>query len=100
MSTTSRNIKSIPIKDAFEGFLKAYNLKSKFNETYLVAYWEKIMGVSIAQRTEKIYISKGVLFLRISSSSLAQELVLAKSKMMKLLNEEIGENIIKDIVFI
>lgn len=100
MSTTARNTKSIPLKDAFDGFLKAYNLKSKFNETYLVTYWEKIMGVSIAQRTEKIYISKGTLYLRISSSPLAQELLLAKTKLISLLNKEIGEEIITDVRFI
>jgi hypothetical protein len=100
VSVTARNTKSIPLKDAFESFLKVYNLKSKFNETYLVAYWEKIMGVSIAKRTEKIYIKKGVLFLRLSSSPLAQELLLAKSKVIELLNKEIGEELIKDIIFI
>ena len=88
------------MKDAFESFLKAYNLKSRFNETYLITYWEKIMGASIANRTEKIYVRNGVLFLRISSSPLRQELVLAKSKLMEHHNAEIGEAIIQDVVFI
>jgi predicted nucleic acid-binding Zn ribbon protein len=100
LSVSARNTKAIPLKEAFDSFLKVYNLKSKFSETYLVAYWEKIMGVSIAKRTEKIYIRKGVLFLRISSASLRQELVLAKTKLIKMLNEEMGEEIIKEIVFI
>ena len=88
------------MKDAFESFLKVYNLKSKFNETYLVAYWEKIMGASIAKRTEKIYIKNGVLFIRISSAPLSQELLLAKSKLIQLLNAEIGETVISDVIFI
>ena len=100
MSYTSRNTKSILLKDAFESFLKVYNLKSKFNETYLVAYWEKIMGASIAKRTEKIYIKNGVLFIRISSAPLSQELLLAKSKLIQLLNAEIGETVISDVIFI
>jgi Dna[CI] antecedent, DciA len=100
MSVTSRTTKALPMKDAFESFLKAYNLKSKFNETYLVAYWEKIMGASIAARTEKMYINKGVLFIRISSAPLSQELLLAKTKLIELLNNEIGEKIINDVVFI
>lgn len=88
------------MKDAFESFLKTFNLKSKFNESYLVTYWEKIMGPSISGRTEKIYISKGVLFLQITSAPLRQELMLAKSKLIKMLNEEIGENVINEVVFI
>jgi flagellar motor protein MotB len=100
LSITARNTKSIPLKDAFESFLDVYNLKSKFNETYLVAYWEKIMGVTIARRTEKIYIKNNTLFLRLNSAALAQELVLAKSKMISLLNQEIGQELISDVVFI
>ncbi len=100
MSITARNTKSIPLKDAFESFLDVYNLKSKFNETYLVAYWEKIMGVTIARRTEKIYIKNNTLFLRLNSAALAQELVLAKSKMISLLNQEIGQELISDVVFL
>lgn len=100
MSVSARKTKSQTVGEAFEAFLNAYKLKSKFNESYLVTYWERLMGVSIAQRTEKIYINNGVLFLRISSAPLRQELVLAKSRIISLLNSEIGEQIIKDVVFI
>ncbi len=100
MSYSARNTKTIPMKDAFESFLKVYNLKTKFNETYLVAYWEKIMGASIANRTEKMYIKSGVLFIRLNSAPLSQELLLAKTKLIQLLNTEIGEQVINDVVFI
>ena len=100
MSYSARNTKSIPMKDAFESFLKVYNLKSKLNETHLVAYWERIMGASIAKRTEKIYIKSGVLFIRLNSAPLSQELLLAKTKLIQLLNTEIGEQVINDEVFI
>ncbi len=100
MSATARKTKAQTMGEALEAFLDAYKLKSKFNETYLVTYWERLMGASIAGRTEKIYISKGVLFLRISSAPLRQELVLAKSKIVSMLNREIGEDIIHDVVFI
>jgi Dna[CI] antecedent, DciA len=100
MSYSARNTKSIPMKDAFESFLKVYNLKSKFNETYLVVYWERIMGASIAKRTEKMYIKSGVLFIRLNSAPLSQELLLAKTKLIQLLNTEIGEQVINDVVFI
>lgn len=100
MSVTARKTKAQSIGEAFDSFLKAYKLRSRYNETYLVTYWEKLMGTSIAQRTEKIYISKGVLFLRISSAPLRQELVLAKSGIISLLNKEMGAEIVTDVVFV
>jgi hypothetical protein len=100
MSASARKTKSQTVGEAFEAFLEVYKLKSKFNESYLVTYWEKLMGHSIAQRTEKIYINKGVLYLRISSAPLRQELVLAKSRIISMLNSEMGDQIIKEVVFI
>ncbi len=100
MAYSSRKTKSQTVGEAIEGFLETYKLKSKFNESYLVAYWEKFMGSTIAARTEKIYISRGILFIRISSSPLRQELILAKSRIISMLNKEIGEETIKDVVFI
>lgn len=96
----SRKTDARNASEVFEEFLKTYKLNSKFKETYLVTYWEKIMGSSIAFRTEKIYINKRRLFLKISSSPLRQELVLAKSKIISVLNREIGEDLIDDIIFI
>ena len=99
MSVTARKTQAQSVGEAFEAFLNAYKLRSRYNETYLVAYWEKLMGTSIAQRTEKLYINRGVLFLGISSAPLRQELVLAKSRIKALLNKEMGSEIITDVVF-
>jgi hypothetical protein len=99
MSVTARKTQAQSVGEAFEAFLNAYKLRSRYNETYLVAYWEKLMGTSIAQRTEKLYINRGVLFLGISSAPLRQELVLAKSRIIALLNKEMGSEIITDVVF-
>lgn len=100
MSIKARSTKSLPLKDAIDAFLNSFNLQSKFDESYLVTYWEKIMGASIAKRTEKIYIKNGTLFLQISSAPLRQELLLAKTKLISLLNTEIGKDIISEVVFI
>lgn len=100
MSKTSRNTKAVSASEAFDSFLNAYNLKTKFNETFLITYWEKIVGATIATRTEKIYINKETLFLRISSAALRQDLVLSKTRLIDLLNTEAGSIIVKDIVFV
>ncbi len=88
------------MKDAIDAFLNSFKLKNKFNETYLVAYWEQIMGKSIATRTEKIYINNRTLFLKVSSAPLRQELAMAKSKLISLINKELGECIVDEVVFI
>ena len=80
--------------------LKAYQLNQNYNETYLAAHWEKIMGPSIATRTSKVSVKDGVLFLQIESAPLRDELVRAKHKIIELINREMKVDLISDVVFI
>lgn len=100
MGINSRSTKATPLKEAIDEFLKSFKLTQKYNETYVIAYWEQIMGKSIATRTEKIFVKNGVLYLKISSAPLRSELLMAKSKMIKLLNQEMQNELIKEVVFI
>lgn len=95
-----RNNKALPLKQAIEDMLELYKLRSKFNETYIVAYWERIMGLPISSRTKEIYIKDKKLFVQIDSAPLRNELLMAKSKIVTLLNKEVGEEIIEEVVFI
>jgi predicted nucleic acid-binding Zn ribbon protein len=85
--------------EAIEAMLAAYKIERKFDQTYLSAHWERVIGKEIASRTESIYIEETTLFLRLNSSTMAQELVMAKSKLIQSLNREFGYELITDIVF-
>ncbi|MFT4735881.1 MAG: hypothetical protein ACI9DJ_001079 [Algoriphagus sp.] len=100
MKRGPRSQNALPMKEALDAFLDSFNLKSKYNETSLVASWEKIMGQTIASRTDKIFVRSGTLFLRITSAPLRQELVLAKSKLVSLINREMGHELVNEVVFI
>lgn len=96
----SRKPGTLTVKEAIGDLLNAYQLRGKFNETYLVTYWERLMGIGIASRTGKIFISNKKLYLQIDSAPLKNELLMAKSKMIEMLNREIGESVVEEVVFI
>lgn len=87
------------LKEAITALMQMYNLKGKMDEVHLRTSWDKIMGIPIARHTKGMKLKDGVLFLSLDSPSLKQELLMSKSKMIKLLNEEFGEEIIKEVVF-
>jgi predicted nucleic acid-binding Zn ribbon protein len=97
---SKRNNKALPLKQAIEDMLELYKLRSKFNETYIVTYWEQIMGQPISSRTTEIYIKDRKLFVQLDSAPLRNELLMAKSKIVTLINKEVGEDIIEDVIFI
>jgi predicted nucleic acid-binding Zn ribbon protein len=88
------------MEKAIGQMLDYYDLRSRFDETYIPAYWEQLMGKPIASRTQEVYVRDGKLYLRIESAPLRNELVLGKSKIIELLNREIGKTVIEEVIFI
>ena len=97
---SSRKAGTITLKEAIDDLLNAYKLRSKFNETYLTAHWETIMGKAIANRTSKVYVADRKLYVQITSAPLRNELVLAKSKIIELINKDVGEEVVVEVIFI
>lgn len=87
------------IKEVLTELLKTYRLQGGLNEVKLINSWERIMGKMIANHTKEIYINKAKLFVKLDSAALREELHFAKSRIIKMLNEEVGENVIEEIVF-
>ncbi|AXE21234.1 DUF721 domain-containing protein [Runella rosea] len=88
------------VGDAINKMLEIYRLRGKFDESSVKVYWEKLVGKEIASRTSDIYVKDKVLFLRLDSAPLANELVIAKRKLIQSLNDSFGYELITDIVFI
>lgn len=86
------------LKEAIEHLLKAYKLDDRLAEKRLVGSWEKVMGVMISKHTTDLYIKHKQLFVTLDSSALRNELALAKSKIVKMLNEEVGSEVITEVI--
>jgi predicted nucleic acid-binding Zn ribbon protein len=77
--------------------LKAYGLEEGYYTAAVTTYWEKMMGPSIARRTGKIKIERGVLKVEVTSSALREELSYSKDKIIQTINREIGQQLIKEV---
>lgn len=86
------------LKDAIDLLLKTYKLDEKLAEKRLISSWEHVMGAMIAKHTTDIYIKHKQLFVTLDSSALRNELMLAKSKIVKMLNDAVGTEVINEVV--
>ena len=59
--------------------------------------WVKTMGKNIQKYTYKVYYKKGILYVKLKSSVLKEELTFEKVKIIKLINNELGKEYIKDM---
>ncbi|MEM9896037.1 MAG: DUF721 domain-containing protein [Bacteroidota bacterium] len=96
-------MKEDPIKSfdsAFRHFLKEEQLEQTYKQKQIIADWEQIMGKTIASRTKRLFFSKKILFVEVSSAPLKSEMFRSKEKMIELIAKEIGQEEIKEIRFL
>ena len=99
-SANSRRADIMPLKEGLEALVRAYRLQGKLDEVTIVASWERVMGKAVAQKTKEVYVSKGKLFVRLTSSPLKHELVMAKTRVLELLNSEVGSQVVTEVIFL
>jgi predicted nucleic acid-binding Zn ribbon protein len=100
LSLTARTAGTTTVKDAIGQLMAYYKLQTRYDETYLVAFWANMVGPQIASRTKKVFVKDGKLFVEITSAPMRNELVSAKGKLISLLNRDMGNTVIEDVVFI
>lgn len=97
---TARRASTTSLKEAIDELLTAYKLRGRYNETYVVASWGRIMGTAIANRTSKIYVRNKKLYVKIDSAPLKNELSMSRSKIVEIFNKEVHEKVLEDVVFL
>lgn len=88
----------VSIGEALKDFLKKSKLKSGVQALQVEEAWEKIMGKTIANYTDKIEIINSTLFISTSVAPLKNELIYQKAKIIERVNEELGETVIREVV--
>jgi predicted nucleic acid-binding Zn ribbon protein len=79
--------------------LQQFGLAGRYREFRLLRSWSELMGPMVAKRTEDLYIRNGVMYVKLNSASLRNELSFGRAKLVNLLNEAAGKQIIHDIQF-
>ena len=87
----------ILLKDALAAFLKENNLESKLQETRVINAWEEVVGKLIARHTDQLQIKDRVLYVKVDSAALREELSYQRSKLVKDLNKAADVEAIEDI---
>ena len=88
----------VSIGDALKEFLKKSRLRSGVQAMQVEDAWEKIMGKTIANYTDKIEIKNSTLFISTSVAPLKNELLYQKEKIIQRVNEALGERVITEVV--
>ena len=98
--TSPRKKDATPFAEAFQDLLKAYRLEDTYQEKLLISSWPTLVGKTIADRTSNVYIKDKKLMVKITSGPVKKELQLNKSKVIALIESQIGKGIVDDVIFL
>ena len=91
--------KTIHISEIIQEILNKSNLKGRLDETTISQKWEEVVGRSMAQYTKNVYVSKGILYVNVTSSVVRNELMMSRTTLIEQLNAITGNKTITDIIF-
>ncbi|WP_343695159.1 DUF721 domain-containing protein [Flavobacterium sp.] len=60
--------------------------------------WRQLMGNGVNTYTRNVILKGSTLYVELGSSVLREELTHGKSKIVKMINEELGREVVKDVV--
>lgn len=87
------------IGDIIEGFMKEEKLDTQLDEYRASALWPQVVGPGINRYTVSRDVRNGVMYVRLSSAVLRNELMMGRSSLIKRINELLGRETIHEIVF-
>ena len=93
-----RNRDNQPIEDILKEFVKTNNLQSGLDKVNVREAWANLMGNGVNNYTTAIELKHEILYVQLSSSVLREELSYGNEKIVTMLNESIGKDVVKKLV--
>lgn len=86
------------MEDLMKDVIKENKLTKGMNQISVKEAWAKLMGNGVISYTSKVELNGKTLVVKLKSSVLREELSYGKEKIIKMMNEELGENLISKIM--
>jgi len=87
------------LSSVLKNYVRENNLERKMSELDLIKSWEAVVGKTVARYTGNISIQNNTLFVETTSPIVRNELLMMKEEIRTRLNEVVGDEIVKSIIF-
>ncbi len=86
------------IGDVLKEFIQVNKLEGGMDRIDVQAAWKSLMGNGVNSYTQEVILKGSTLYVSLTSAVLRQELSYGKDKIIKMINEELGKEVVKDVV--
>ncbi|SDR84557.1 Protein of unknown function [Polaribacter sp. KT25b] len=91
---------SFSIQDLMQSFIKENNLSKGMQKIKVEETWCKMMGPGVETHTTSVKLQNKTLIIQLNSSVLREELSYGKDKIIKMMNEELGDEVITKLMLV
>lgn len=86
------------IAEILKEIIQANNLEKGLNQISVADAWKNLMGNGVNNYTKDVILKGSTLYVQLTSSVLREELSYGKQKIITMINEELGDEIVKEVV--
>lgn len=95
---SKRHNENQTISDILKEFVDTNHLQKGLDKVNVQEAWAQMMGNGVNNYTTAVQLERDTLYVQLSSSVLREELSYGKEKIIVMLNEAIGKEVIKKLV--
>jgi hypothetical protein len=86
------------MQDILKEFIQVNKLDNGMDKIDVEQAWKNLMGNGVNNYTEEVLLKRDTLYVKLSSAVLRNELSYGKDKIIKMINEEMGKEVVKSLV--
>jgi len=93
-----RNSNESPIGDVLQQIIQLNRLQPGIDQISVKEAWGSLMGNGVNSYTKNVVLKGNTLYVELSSAVLREELSYGKDKIIKMINDELRRDIVKEVV--
>lgn len=86
------------ISDVLKEFIQVNKLQPGMDKIDVRDAWINLMGTGVNNYTREIMLKNNTLYVELTSAVLREELSYGREKIVKMINEELGREVVKEVV--
>ena len=98
MKSAKRKFEPQSIGKVLDEIVNSEALKTGITNTRIKDLWFELMGSHMTNYTDKVLLKGDTIIVTLNSAALREELTYGKEKIRKMMNEELGSEVLKKII--
>jgi hypothetical protein len=87
-----------PIGDILKTIIQENKLQPGMDQISVKDAWKNLMGNGVNSYTRNVVMKGSTLYVELTSAVLREELSYGKEKIIRMINDELGREVVKDVV--